>query len=118
AVVGATDDPGKYGSVIYRDLKAKGFTVYAVNPNRATVDGDPAFSSLRDLPEEPTIVNIVVPPSETIRVLREARDLGIMNAWVQPGAGGGEVIDFLEKHGFTYLANACIMVRSRYRATA
>ena len=26
AVVGATDDPHKYGSVIYRDLKRKGFT--------------------------------------------------------------------------------------------
>ncbi len=118
AVVGATDDPGKYGSVIYRDLKAKGFTVYAVNPHRATVDGDPAYPSLGDLPEKPTIVNVVVPPGETMRVLREAHELGIMNAWVQPGAGGAEVVDFLEAHGFTYLANACIMVRSRHRATA
>ena len=27
AVVGANDNPAKYGSVIYRDLKAKGYTV-------------------------------------------------------------------------------------------
>ena len=40
AIVGATDDPAKYGSVIYRDLKHKGFEVFAVNPNRDTVDGD------------------------------------------------------------------------------
>ena len=32
AVVGATDNPAKYGAKIYRDLKGKGFTVYAVNP--------------------------------------------------------------------------------------
>ncbi len=43
AVAGATDNPSKYGAVIYRDLKLKGFTVYPVNPNRSTVDGDPSF---------------------------------------------------------------------------
>ena len=42
AVAGATDNPSKYGSVIYRDLKLKGFTVYPVNPHRTTVDGDPS----------------------------------------------------------------------------
>ena len=116
AVVGATDDPEKYGSVIYRDLKAKGFTVFPVNPNRTTVDGDQAYPALADLPERPTIVNLVVPPGQTLDVLRQARDLGLTNVWVQPGAGGGEVVDFLEGNGFTYLANACIMVRSRHRA--
>ena len=118
AVVGATDDPDKYGSVIYRDLKGKGFTVYPVNPNRATVDGDTAYPSLLDLPHRPTIVNIVVPPEQTLQVLRDAKDAGITNAWIQPGAGGGEVVDYLEANGFTYLANACIMVRSRHRQAA
>ena len=78
AVVGATDDPHKYGSVIYRDLKRKGYEVFAVNPNRDTVDGDPAYSSL--------------------------------------GAESPEVMTFLTEHDFNYLANACIMVRSRLRA--
>ena len=55
AIVGATDNPSKYGSVIYRDLKLKGFTVYSVNPNRSTVDGDPAFKRLEDIPEPPTL---------------------------------------------------------------
>ena len=34
AVVGATDDPAKFGGRIYRDLKGKGFRVLAVNPRR------------------------------------------------------------------------------------
>ncbi len=118
AVVGATDDPGKYGSVIYRDLKQKGFKVFPVNPNRSSVDGDPTFATLADLPERPTIVNVVVPPDQTMRVLADAKRQGIMNAWIQPGAGGAEVIDYLDANGFTYLANACIMVRSRHRTAA
>lgn len=116
AIVGATDDPSKYGSVIYRDLKRKGFDVFAVNPNRATVDGDPAYKSLADLPVEPTIVNIVVPPDTALKVLQKAKQLGHRNVWIQPGAESPDVMAYLTQNDFNYLANACIMVRSRTRA--
>lgn len=116
AVVGATDDPSKYGAVIYRDLKRKGFEVYPVNPNRPTVDGDPAYPDLASLPVTPTVVNFVVPPSETLRVLEEAKQLGIENVWVQPGAESPGVMRYLQEENFSYLANSCIMVRTRLKA--
>jgi uncharacterized protein len=116
AIVGATDDPSKYGSVIYRDLKHKGFDVFAVNPGRDTVDGDPAYETLEDLPVTPTIVNIVVPPAATLNVLRKAKELGYRNVWVQPGAESAQVMAYLTENDFNYLANACIMVQSRVRA--
>jgi uncharacterized protein len=118
AVVGATDDPSKYGSVIYRDLKQKGFEVYPVNPNRDTVDGDPAYRNLESLPVDPTIVNIVVPPQATLAVLKKAEELGHKNVWVQPGAESPEVMAYLTERDFNYLANSCIMVQSRVRAGA
>jgi len=40
AVIGATDHMSKYGGIIYRDLKRKGYEVFAVNPYRETVVGD------------------------------------------------------------------------------
>jgi predicted CoA-binding protein len=110
AVVGATDNPGKYGAVIYRDLKRKGFPVFAVNRHRRTVDGDPAYATLADLPEAPTVVNFVVPPDQTLEVLREAEDLGYLAVWVQPGAESSRVLEYLDDGGFSYLVNACIMV--------
>jgi len=116
AVVGATDNPRKYGNVIYRDLKAKGFRVYPVNPNRVTVDGDPVFANLAQLPEAPDIVNFVVPPTRTLRILKQAKELGFTTVWVQPGAENEDVLDYLEEHDFDYLANACIMVRARVRS--
>lgn len=118
AVIGATDDASKYGSVIYRDLKAKGFDVIPVNLGRDTVDGDRAYATLADIPTPPTIVNIVVPPDQTLAVLGQAKELGLMNVWVQPGADDPRVMDYLEDGGFQYLANACIMVRSRSVATS
>ncbi len=116
AVVGATDSPSKYGSVIYRDLKLKGFAVYPVNPNRSTVDGDPSFKQLEDIPEPPTIVNIVVPPEVTSQILQQCLEQGLTNVWLQPGAESPAVMTFLQKNKFNYLANACIMVASRLKA--
>jgi predicted CoA-binding protein len=113
AIVGASDNPSKYGNRIYRDLKAKGFTVYPVNPTQPTIDGDPAYADLDDLPEAPDIVDFVVPPPRTLRLLARAKELGLMRVWIQPGAESEAVIDYLDENGFDYLANACIMVHSR-----
>jgi len=115
AVVGATDDPGKYGSQIYRNLKHKGYRVVPVNNHRTTVDGDVAYAELALLPETPDIVNIVVPPHQTLLVLERAQALGLTTVWLQPGAESAAVIDYLDGNGFSYLANACIMVRARVR---
>lgn len=80
------------------------------------MDGDPAYSSLSALPNTPTIINIVVPPQSTLQVLQKALELGLTNVWVQPGAESPEVMAFLTEHEFNYLANSCIMVRSRVRS--
>jgi predicted CoA-binding protein len=115
AVVGATDNPAKYGSVIYRDLKAKGFRVFPVNLHRSTVDGDPAYPDLASLPERPTVIDVVVPPDQTMKVLEQVVDLGLDHVWVQPGAEDDEVERFVAEHGLDALVNTCIMVRTRTR---
>jgi hypothetical protein len=112
AVIGATDRPAKYGGIIYRDLKRKGFKVYAVNPYRETVDGDPSWKSVKDLPETPTIADFVIPAKRGLQVLEECEQAGILNIWLQPGAESPELIDKLEAGTFTWLAHACIMVRA------
>ena len=78
AVVGATDNPRKYGNRIYLDLKGKGFRVFPVNPSRDTVDGDPAYAKLSDLPEIPDIIDFVVPAPRTLRILEQAKELGLL----------------------------------------
>ncbi|CAI8928463.1 CoA-binding protein [Methylocaldum szegediense] len=115
AVVGATDNQRKFGYAIYRDLKRKGYKAYAVNPNRTSVDGDPAYPDLARLHGKPDLVNFVVPPEVTLSVLKQCLDLGLKNVWLQPGAESPEVLEFLSAHGFNYLVNTCIMVESRIK---
>ena len=113
AVVGATDDPAKFGGRIYRNLKGKGFRILAVNPGRATVDGDPCYPSLAALPETPAIVNLVVPPAASLQVLQVCLALGLSRVWLQPGAEDDAVLAFATANGFTFRARDCIMVAAR-----
>jgi uncharacterized protein len=113
AIVGATDHPTKYGGIIYRDMKRKGYPVLAVNPYRDTVDGDPCWPSVTDLPESPTIVVLVIPANKGLRVLEDCARADLENIWIQPGASSPELEKALESGGFKWLAEACVMVRAR-----
>ena len=113
AVVGASDDPRKYGAVIYRDLKRKGYRVYPVNPGRDTVDGDTAYPTVADLPVAPDIIDLVVPAAVGIEVVNQALDVGYDRIWVQPGAESPELLSLLQEAEAEYTAHECIMVRSR-----
>lgn len=116
AVIGATDHPSKYGGIIYRDMKAKGFPVFAVNPYRSTVDGDPCWPTVKDLPETPTIAVFVIPARRGLKVLAECAEAGIKNIWIQPGAFSPQMREVLEAGDFNWLAEACVMVRARVAA--
>ena len=113
AIVGANNNPAKYGNVIYRDLKRKGYKIFPVNPTASEVENDTAYASLTQMPFKPTIVNFVIPPAATKKVLEECLLLGLMNVWLQPGSESPEVLEFIQEKNFNYLANACIMVESR-----
>jgi len=113
AVIGATDHPTKYGGIIYRDMKAKGFPVFAVNPHRDSVDGDPCWPSVTELPEKPTIAVFVIPAKRGLQVLEECAEAGIRNIWIQPGAFSEALGHALETGPFDWLADACVMVRAR-----
>ncbi len=116
AIIGATDHPTKYGGIIYRDMKGKGFKVFGVNPYRDTVDGDASWHRVTDLPETPTIAVFVVPAKRGLEVLKDCAEAGVENIWIQPGAFSDELGHALDEGNFNWLAEACVMVRARTAA--
>jgi predicted CoA-binding protein len=115
ALIGATNDKSKYGNIIFHDLLNKGYTVYPVNAKATTIDGYKAYKSLEELTKEHQVdlVVFVVPPKITYQILQDALNLNLKKVWIQPGAGNEEIREFLEKHQFDYLMDACVMVMSR-----
>ena len=86
AVTGVSRNPDKYGYLVYKHLKAAGYTVYAVNPNADSVDGDVCYPTLDNIPDMIDVVVTVTQPEVTESTIQTAGRLKIPYAWMQPGS--------------------------------
>jgi uncharacterized protein len=111
AVVGASDDPRKFGHKVYAAYLQRGMRAYPVNPNSDTVLGNAAYPDLRSLPERPEAVSIITPPSVTERVMDEVIAAGAKHVWLQPGAESAPAIERAKAAGLNVLAwGPCVLV--------
>jgi len=110
ALVGASNDPSKYGNKILLNLKSKGFNVIPVNTKEEEIDGSPVFKSVSDIKECPSIINFVVPPGVGIKITKDLVEKGYDNFWYQPGAESEEISNYLESKKKNYIDDQCIMV--------
>lgn len=110
AVVGVSRDPGKFGNMIYRELKKRGKKVFAVNPAADMVEGDRCYAGLGALPEKPEGVLIVVPPAKSLEVIRDAAREKIQNIWLQQGANSPEGEKLCEDLGMKTVSGECIFL--------
>jgi len=113
AVVGASNDPSKYGNIIVKNLLRHGYEVFPVNPKGGTIAGVPAFRSLADVPKPVHIVDVVTPPGATREVLKDAAAAGLDLVWLQDGSFDREVLLQAEAAPFKTVHHACIMVVAR-----
>ncbi len=113
AVVGVSEDPNKYGHLVFATLLDSGYHMYGVNPKGGEVRGHKLYPTLADLPEKPEVVDVVVPPAVTEQIVRQCLDLGIARVWMQPGAESQEAIDFCEANGIQVVWDACAMVHRK-----
>ncbi len=114
AVVGASNNPKKYGNIIVRNLSEKGYTVLPINPREKEIAGLPAWPDLASAPRPIDIVNFVTPPAVTRKVLEEVARLGLPNVWLQEGSYDDEVLELVSRAPFRTVYDACIMVVTNY----
>lgn len=116
AVVGASRDEHKFGNRVFRFLKGAGYKVYAVNPNADTIDGEPVYPLLDNLPERIDCVVTVVPPEVTYEIVRQAGQLGIRHMWMQPGSESESAVIEAHAQGIDAVyGGPCIMVEVQAR---
>jgi uncharacterized protein len=112
AVIGANNDPDKFGNIIYKRLKSEGYTVYPINPMYEEVEGDPCYPDLESLPQKPEVLDMVVSPKRGKAFIEEAANLGIKNIWLQPGTFDSELLTLIKEKQLVGL-QACVLVALR-----
>lgn len=109
AVVGASQDPSRYGHTIVKRLNDSGYNVLPVSPKYEDIDGIKAYPTLSDISTTVDVVNFVVNPGIGIKILDEVIKLGIKRIWIQPGAESDALIEKAKTNGIEVI-EACILV--------
>jgi len=113
ALIGASNDPSKYGNKILLDLISKGHNIVPINPKEEEVAGLKSYRNINELDEKPLIINFVVPPAVGLEVTKEMVEENYDNFWYQPGAESLEISEYLDSKKKNYIDDKCIMVVTR-----
>ena len=85
-VIGASNDRSKFGNRAVRAYMAQNHAVYPVNPREATIEGQPTFRSILDVPVDVDETLVYLPPNVTILVLEEIARKGTGRLFLNPGS--------------------------------
>ncbi|MBI3158628.1 MAG: CoA-binding protein [Chloroflexi bacterium] len=110
AVVGHSDDPNRTSYQIAQYLRRAGYTVYPVNPAVQSIDGQPSYPSLADVPEPIDIVDVFRRSEYLAGVVEEAIAVGAKSVWAQLGVYDEAAGEAAERAGLTMVMDACIKV--------
>jgi hypothetical protein len=112
AITGVSRHPKGHGSnVVYQRLRARGYEVFAVNPNADEVEGDHCYHDLRSIPGGVDAVVIGTRPELAEETMRECVELAIEHVWMHRSFGGGSVskaaTDYGRQSGIRVIDGGC-----------
>ncbi len=110
AVVGVSRKKTKFGNAIYKELKQKGYKVFAINPNINVFEGDNCYPDLHSLTEKVDAVVISVTPRQAEKVVADVKEAGIKKVWLQQGSQSDAAIKYCEENGINCISNECILM--------
>lgn len=110
ALVGASRSGEKFGNVILKELRAKGFHVYPLNPAVSSIDGVTCYPHFADMPEPIGGVIVCVSPDDAVTVVRDAAEAGIRHVWLQQGAESPYVANLCIELGLDAVVGECILM--------
>ena len=110
AVVGANSDRRKFGNKAVRAYLAAGYEVFPVHPTETTVEGLPAFQSVKDIPRATLDrVTVYLPPAVGLKVLDEFTAKPVGDVYLNPGADAPEVVEKAKRLGLNVIAGCSIL---------
>jgi predicted CoA-binding protein len=110
AMVGVSRNPKKFGQMAFKELRGKGLNVIPVNPAAGDILGEKAYHDINSLPPEVGGVIIMTKKDQTASVVKEARNKGIKNIWIQQNSDSKEAVKDLEGSNINYITGECILM--------
>ena len=113
AIVGASNNPVKYGYKVTKHLKESGCNIIPINPKEQKICGIKAYKTLKACNKKIDTVIFIVPPAVTQQVLKDMPKQ-IKKVWMQPGSESEKAINYCKDNSIECIHNACIMLKKGY----
>jgi predicted CoA-binding protein len=110
AMAGVSRNPKKFGFAAFRELKEKGLNIIPVNPYADEIHGSKVYHDIKSLPDNVSGLIVMTAKSQTAGVIREAREKGIKQIWIQQMAETKEALKEMEGSGINYVTKECILM--------
>ncbi|HEY9792753.1 MAG TPA: CoA-binding protein [Candidatus Obscuribacterales bacterium] len=109
-VVGASDNPDKFGYKVYKTYLRHGMKAYPVGRVKE-IEGNAVYENIAKLPEKVESISVITPPAVTDQVVDDAITAGVKNIWMQPGAESDAAIKKAEAAGINVIhGGPCILI--------
>ncbi len=110
ALVGVSRNPKKFGYAVFKELKEKGMKLIPVNPNAEEIMGEKTYPNVKMLPPEVQSIIVFTKKNQTASVIRDAKERGIKQIWIQQMADSKEALDELKDSGINFITGECILM--------
>jgi uncharacterized protein len=113
ALAGYSRDPKKFGHMLYKTLKEKGYRIYPVNPAGGEAPGgEEIHTDLSALPAHIRTLLVVTKPEVSAQVVREGLDRGMDHLWIQQMSGSRELQKELAEVATNVVYGRCILMHA------
>ena len=110
ALVGVSRNPKKFGYAVFKELKEKGMKLIPVNPQAEEIMGEKTYPNVKMLPPEVQSIIVFTKKDQTASVIRDAKEKGIKQIWIQQMADSKEALDELKDSGINFITGECILM--------
>jgi predicted CoA-binding protein len=109
AVVGLSDKPDRDSYHVAGYLQRNGYRIIPINPSVKEVLGEPAYATLRDVPEPIDVVDVFRKAEHVPEVVADAIAVGARAVWLQEGITHADAADRARAAGLVVVEDRCIL---------
>lgn len=112
AVAGVSRTQRKFGNTIYKELQKRGFEVVPVHPHMDDYLGQKCYHALDELPADVSAIVINTKNDITQQLLREAKQTGIRNIWLQQGCIDKKSLSSFLDDDLNIISGQCVLMHA------
>ena len=110
AIAGVSRNKKKFGGLIYKQMKEKGYDVIPINPNIEEINGDTCYKDVASIPDDYDKLFITTPSSKTEGIVNQAVEKGIKNIWIQQKSDTPKALEIARNSNINLIHGKCIFM--------